>query len=67
VSAAILDTCAGTNLAQRFIDDHSRIGFSRLFPNERALCTVAFLRQAVAYYARFGICIRRVLTDNAPC
>ena len=58
---------AGWEMLHVAIDDHSRIAFSRLFPDERASSTVAFLRAAVAYYARFGIRIRRVLTDNAPC
>jgi len=58
---------AGWEMLHVAIDDHSRIAFSALFPNERATSTVSFLRQAVAYYARLGIHIRRVLTDNAPC
>jgi transposase InsO family protein len=58
---------AGWEMLHVAIDDHSRIAFTQLLPDERALSTVAFLRAAVAYYARFGICIRRVLTDNAPC
>jgi len=58
---------AGWELLHVAIDDHSRIAFSALHPNERAPATVAFLREAVAYYARLGISIRRVLTDNAPC
>ena len=58
---------AGWEMLHVAIDDHSRIAFSQLHADERALSTVAFLRAAVAYYARFGIRIRRVLTDNAPC
>jgi transposase InsO family protein len=58
---------AGWEMLHVAIDDHSRIAFSRLYPNERADSTVHFLHAAVAYYARFGIRIRRVLTDNAPC
>ena len=58
---------AGWEMLHVAIDDHSRIAFSQLHPNERADSTVAFLRAAVAYYQRFGIRIRRVLTDNAPC
>jgi len=58
---------AGWEMLHVAIDDHSRIAFSQLHPNERAPSTVAFLRAAVAYYQRFGITIRRVLTDNAPC
>jgi transposase InsO family protein len=58
---------AGWEVLHLAIDDHSRIAFSALHPNERAHCAVAFLHDAVAYYARLGITIRRVLTDNAPC
>ena len=58
---------AGWEMLHVAIDDHSRIAFSQFHPDERASSTVAFLRAAVAYYARFGIRIRRVLTDNAPC
>ncbi|HET9406318.1 MAG TPA: IS481 family transposase [Candidatus Sulfotelmatobacter sp.] len=58
---------AGWEMLHVAIDDHSRIAFTQLHPNERAHSSVAFLRAAVAYYQRFGIRIRRVLTDNAPC
>ena len=58
---------AGWEMLHVAIDDHSRIAFSQFQPDERACSTVAFLHAAVAYYARFGIRIRRVLTDNAPC
>lgn len=49
------------------IDDHSRIAFSEIFPNQKAASAAAFLRHAVAYYARLGIPIRRLLTDNGVC
>ena len=48
------------------IDDHSRIAFSAIFPDETAASTVAFLSQALAYYARLGIRFRALLTDNGP-
>jgi len=48
------------------IDDHSRIAFSAIFGDEKARSTVAFLNQALAYYARFGIHFKAVLTDNGP-
>lgn len=48
------------------IDDHSRIAFSAIFPDEKACSTVAFLGQALAYYDRFGIHFKAVLTDNGP-
>lgn len=46
------------------IDDHSRVSFARVKPDETALSCVEFLRQAVAYYASLGVRIDRVMTDN---
>jgi len=49
------------------IDDHSRIAFSELQPDECGSSAAAFLKSAVEHYARLGITIRRVLTDNGSC
>jgi transposase InsO family protein len=49
------------------IDDHSRIAFSQVLPNEKGLSAAAFLLAALRYYAQLGISIRRLLTDNGPC
>jgi transposase InsO family protein len=49
------------------VDDHSRIAFSEIFPNQKAASAAAFLQHAVAYYARLGIASRALLTDNGPC
>ena len=49
------------------IDDHSRIAFAQILPDEKALSAATFLAAALAYYRRLGIPIRRVLTDNGPC
>jgi transposase InsO family protein len=46
------------------VDDHARIGYTAMHPDERKESAVAFLRAAVAYYASLGITIRRLLTDN---
>jgi transposase InsO family protein len=48
------------------IDDHSRIAFAAIFPDETTASTAAFLAQALAYYARLGIRFRVLLTDNGP-
>ena len=48
------------------IDDHSRIAYSAIFADETAASVAVFLAQALAYYARLGIGIRRILTDNGP-
>ena len=49
------------------VDDHSRVAFTQLYPNERADSATAFLTAAVAYYRRLGITVRRILTDNGGC
>lgn len=46
------------------IDDHSRVSFARIKPDETAVSCVEFLREAVAYYASLGVRIDRVMTDN---
>jgi transposase InsO family protein len=45
------------------VDDHARIGFTAMHPDERKGSAIAFLHASVAYYARLGITIRRLLTD----
>jgi len=49
------------------IDDHSRIAFSQVAANEKGVSAAAFLEAALAWYARLGIHVRRLLTDNGPC
>jgi transposase InsO family protein len=46
------------------IDDHSRLAYAEVLPDEKATTAIAFLNRAVAFFARYGIQIRRVLTDN---
>lgn len=46
------------------VDDHARIGFTQMKPNERRSCAIAFLRASLRYFARVGVTVRRLLTDN---
>ena len=39
----------------------------QVMANQRKESAVAFLEAAVAYYAKFGIRIERVMTDNGSC
>ncbi len=55
---------AGWGMLFVAIDDHARIAFTQMHPNESKASAVAFLRAALAYYASLGITVRRVLTDN---
>ena len=49
------------------IDDHSRIVFTAMYPDQTERSSIHFLAAATAWFARLGIHIRRVLTDNGPC
>ncbi|MGH6846045.1 MAG: IS481 family transposase [Methylocella sp.] len=46
------------------IDDASRIAFTRIKPDERAVSAVAFLKAAIVYYASLGVKVARVMTGN---
>ena len=49
------------------IDDHSRLGFASVYPDETADSALCFLDELVCFYARHGIQVERVLTDNGAC
>jgi transposase InsO family protein len=49
------------------IDDASRIAYAEIKKDERKASAVAFLKAAVAYYAKLGVSIQRVMTDNGSC
>jgi transposase InsO family protein len=46
------------------VDDHARIGFTQIHPDECQNSAIEFLRASRAYFAGLGVTIRRVLTDN---
>jgi len=48
------------------IDDYSRLAYAEVLSDEKAVSIVAFLRRAVAFFARYGIRVERLLTDNGP-
>jgi transposase len=49
------------------IDDATRLGFGRLYPDETADSALAFLAACQRFYAGHRIEIERVLTDNGTC
>jgi transposase InsO family protein len=46
------------------VDDHSRMAFTQMLPNQKADTTIGFLNSAVEFFASHGIGIRALLTDN---
>ncbi|WP_297527482.1 IS481 family transposase [Thiohalobacter sp.] len=55
---------AGWEYVHVAIDDHSRIAFASIHPDETARSACRALLRAVRHYAGLGIRFRQVLTDN---
>jgi transposase InsO family protein len=49
------------------IDDNSRLSFTQIHPDEKAVSAITHLRAAVAWYASIGVKVERVMTDNGSC
>jgi transposase InsO family protein len=54
----------GWEFAHVCVDDHSRVGYVEILPDEKQESVTAFLRRAVRWFRQRGIRIERVLTDN---
>ncbi len=46
------------------IDDCTRLAYAEVLGDEKATTVVAFLRRAVAFFARHGMTVEQLLTDN---
>jgi len=55
---------AGWEYVHVAVDDHSRVAYVEVLPDQRGHTTARFLRRTVRWFARRGVSIRRVLTDN---
>jgi len=55
---------AGFEVAHVCIDDHSRLAYAEVLPNERKETTTAFLSRALDHYQALGISAARIMTDN---
>jgi transposase InsO family protein len=56
----------GYDYVHSLVDDHSRLAYSEILPDEKGETCAAFLRRGAAYFAAKGITrIERVMTDNA--
>jgi len=55
----------GYDFVHSLVDDHSRLAYSEVLPDEKGQTCAGFLRRAAANFARHGIDrIERVMTDN---
>ncbi len=56
----------GYDFVHSAIDDHSRLAYSEIHPNERGETCAAFMARAARFFAAHGITrIERVMSDNA--
>lgn len=56
----------GYDYVHSLVDDHSRLAYCEVLPDEKGATCAAFLRRAVAYFTAHGItAIQRLMTDNA--
>ena len=46
------------------IDDATRLAYAEVLTDDKATTAVGFLQRAIAHFARHGIIVERVLTDN---
>jgi transposase InsO family protein len=55
---------AGWDYVHIAIDDCTRLAYAEVLPDEKASTAIGFLRRALAFYARHGMSIQQLLTDN---
>jgi transposase InsO family protein len=55
---------AGWEILHVAIDDAARLAYSEVLPDERKASAVAFLDRALAWFARHGVTVERIMTDN---
>ncbi|MBB4964022.1 IS481 family transposase [Saccharothrix violaceirubra] len=49
------------------VDDHSRLAYTEILPDETKDTAAAFWTRAQAFFREAGVTVRRVLTDNGSC
>jgi transposase InsO family protein len=55
---------AGWDFLHVCVDDASRLAYTEILSSERKEDTTAFLQRALAWLARHGVAVERVMTDN---
>jgi transposase InsO family protein len=58
---------AGWQFAHMAIDDHSRVGYGEMLPDERGGTAAGFLARTVRGLRRLGVRVATVMTDNGSC
>jgi transposase InsO family protein len=63
-AAGVRRGIAGWDAVHVAVDDATRLAYAEVLTDQKATTAIAFLRRATAFYARHGITVERVLTDN---
>jgi transposase InsO family protein len=59
-------TKIGFDYVHSLVDDHSRLAYCEVLPDEKGVTCAGFLARAIAYFAAHGITrVQRLMTDNA--
>ncbi|WFR67525.1 IS481 family transposase [Curtobacterium flaccumfaciens] len=59
-------TPVGYDYIHSLVDDHSRLAYSEVLPDEKGATCAAFLERGIRYFATHGIDnVQRLITDNA--
>jgi transposase InsO family protein len=59
------ETRVGYDFAHAIVDDHSRLAYVELHPDERAATVTDFVERALRFFEQHSITAHRLLTDNA--
>jgi len=57
----------GYSYLHNAVDDHSRLAYTEILPDETKTTAAAFWARAHAWFTARGITVERVLTDNGSC
>ena len=57
---------AGRSCLHVAVDDHSRVAYAELLPDERKGTTRGFMTRALEFFSALGVAVERVMTDNGP-
>ena len=55
----------GVDYLHAIVDDHSRLAYAEIHPDQRAVTATAFFERALRFFAEHGIVAKRLMTDNA--
>ena len=55
----------GVDYVHAIIDDHTRLAYAEIHPDQRAATAAGFFERALGFFAEHGIIAKRLMTDNA--